>query len=154
MMNRSTFITTSMGASVALPLTAMKSKPLKNNPTTANLAWQKGRSFWPICLDTATLDQGIGIEEKLRLAAEAGFDCVEPWDRELEQYEREGGDLKDIKRLVADLGLYIPSVIGLWNALDVSEEKFEARIEEHCNRLRIVSAMGSQCVQVIPNMKV
>tara|TARA_Y200000002_G_scaffold127863_1_gene105414 strand:- start:21 stop:257 length:237 start_codon:yes stop_codon:yes gene_type:complete len=78
MMNRSTFITTSMGASVALPLTAKKSKPLKNNPTPANLAWQKGRSFWPIYLDTATLDQGIGIEEKLRLAAEAGFNCVEP----------------------------------------------------------------------------
>ena len=66
----------------------------------------------------------------LRVAAEAGFDCVEPWDRELEQYEREGGDLKDIKKLVADLGLYIPSVIGLWNALDISKEKFEARIEE------------------------
>jgi 2-keto-myo-inositol isomerase len=152
-MNRRSFITTSMGASVALPLAAKKSKPLTNNPTPANLAWQNGRSFWPICLDTATLDKGIGIEEKLRLAAEAGFDCVEPWDRELEQYEREGGDLKDIKKLVADLGLYIPSVIGLWNALDVSEEKFEARIEEHRNRLRMVSAIGSQCVQVIPNMK-
>jgi sugar phosphate isomerase/epimerase len=104
-------------------------------------------------LDTASLDKGIGIEEKLRLVAETGFDCDEPWDRELEQYEREGGDLKDSKKLVADLGLYIPSVIGLWNALDVSKEKFEARIEEHRNRLCMVSAIGSQRVQVIPNMK-
>ena len=75
-MNRRSFITTSMGASVALPLAAKKSKPLTNNPTPANLAWQNGRSFWPICLDTATLDKGIGIEEKLRLAAEAGFDTA------------------------------------------------------------------------------
>jgi sugar phosphate isomerase/epimerase len=47
------------------------------------------------------------------LAAEAGFDCVEPWDRELEKYERKGGNLRDIKKLANDLRIYIPSVIGL-----------------------------------------
>ena len=152
-MNRRSFITTSTGATIALPLSGKKSKNLNEDNDSFKLPWQNGRSFWPICLDTATLDKGIGIEEKLHLAAKAGFDCVEPWDRELEKFEKEGGDLKDIKELVSDLGLYIPSVIGLWNAMDVSEEKFESRIEEHRNRLRMVSAIGSHRVQVIPNMK-
>ena len=151
-MNRRSFLTTSLGATTSFPLLAKESKLLSKGSLQPEPSWQNGRSFWPICLDTATLDKSIGIEKKLQLAAEAGFDCVEPWDRELEKYEREGGNLKDIKKLASDLGLYIPSVIGLWNALDVSEDKFKSRIEEHRNRLRMVSAIGSHRVQVIPNM--
>jgi hypothetical protein len=84
--------------------------------------WQNGRSFWPICLDTATLDKKLGIEKKVELAAEAGFDCIEPWDRELADFEKKGGSLSDLGKHITDLGLYVPSVIGLWNALDVSKE--------------------------------
>ena len=154
-MNRRSFVTSSIGTGTGLSLLGKegKSHNLNKKYSATKLTWQNGRSFWPICLDTATLDKEIGIEQKLRLAAEAGFDCVEPWDRELEKYEREGGNLRDIKKLASDLGIYIPSVIGLWNAMDVSEDKFKSRIEEHRNRLRMVSAIGSHRVQVIPNMK-
>ena len=70
-----------------------------------------------------------------------------------DEYEKKGGNLKDLKTLVEDLGLYIPSVIGLWNCMDASEESFNGRLDEHRNRLRMVSAIGSEKVQVIPNMK-
>lgn len=144
-MNRRKFLASSLGTSTVLSLSASATK---KNPT-----WQKGKSYWPICLDTATLSKSIGLEKKLFLASEAGFDCVEPWDWELKKFEDEGGNLKDLKKQIQDLGLYIPSVIGLWNALDVSKESFETRMEEHRNRLRMVSEIGSQHVQVIPNMK-
>ena len=115
-MNRRTFLSASLtSTAVSTPLLGndRNFKATGNTKSGTKLAWQNGKSDWPICLDTATLDKGIGIEQKLRLAAEAGFDCVEPWDRELDQYEKEGGNLKDLKSLVEDLGLYIPSVIGL-----------------------------------------
>ena len=155
-MNRRTFLSASLtSTAVSAPLLGKDRDPKTggNAKSGKKLAWQNGKSYWPICLDTATLDKGIGLEDKLRLAAEAGFDCVEPWDRELDQYEKQGGNLKDIKSLVADLGLYIPSVIGLWNSMDASEESFKTRLDEHRNRLRMVSAIGSRKVQVIPNMK-
>jgi sugar phosphate isomerase/epimerase len=155
-MKRRAFLSTSLASTaVSAPLIGNDhhSKGGENIQSGEKLAWQNGNSYWPICLDTATLDKGIGIEQKLRLAAEAGFDCVEPWDRELDEYEKKGGNLKDLKTLVEDLGLYIPSVIGLWNCMDASEESFKGRLDEHRNRLRMVSAIGSEKVQVIPNMK-
>ncbi|MDG1139910.1 MAG: sugar phosphate isomerase/epimerase [Opitutales bacterium] len=154
-MNRRSFFTSSFGTATALPALA-REETLQGHDTnlgTTELSWQGGRSYWPICLDTATLDKSIGIEAKLRLAANAGFDCVEPWDWELEKYEKEGGDLGNLRNIIRDLGLYVPSVIGLWNALDISRENFNQRLSEHRNRLRMVSLLGSERVQVIPNMK-
>ena len=52
-----------------------------------------GRSPWPICLDTATLASEIPLDEKVELAAGAGFDAIEPWDRELGVYEESGEGL-------------------------------------------------------------
>ena len=39
--------------------------------------WQGGRSPWPLCLDTATI-RPDSLEDKVRIAAEAGFDDNEP----------------------------------------------------------------------------
>ena len=87
-MNRRAFLSTSLASTaVSAPLIGNDhlTKGGENAQSGEKLAWQNGNSYWPICLDTATLDKGIGIEQKLRLAAEAGFDCVEPWDRELDE---------------------------------------------------------------------
>jgi len=115
--------------------------------------WQNGRSRWPICLDTATLSKKLGIKEKVKLVADAGFDCIEPWDWELEFYERNGGNLKDLGKQIKQLGLYVPSVIGLWSGMDTRRENFQNRLGEHRNRLRMVSEIGSQNIQVVPNIK-
>ena len=53
-------------------------------------------------LNTGTLDKGIGIEENWHLVPETSFDCVEPFDRYLDKFEREGGNHTDIKKLVSD----------------------------------------------------
>ena len=125
-------------------------KPVSEKPRNK---WQNGRSRWPVCLDTATLNKKLSIEQKIILAANAGFDCIEPWDGELEAFEKKGGNLKDLGQRIKDLGLYVPSVIGLWSGMDVSREKFKEHLEEHRNRLRIVSEIGSQNIQVVPNFK-
>lgn len=125
----------------------------KTSPQKQKNKWQKGRSRWPICLDTATLSKKLGIKQKIKLAADAGFDCIEPWDGELNTFEKEGGNLADLAKYIRGLGLYVPSVIGLWSGLDVSREKFQNRLQEHRNRLRMVSEVGSQNIQVVPNFK-
>ena len=40
----------------------------------------------------------------------------EPWEGELHEYETSGHDLADLGKRIRDSGLFVPSVIGLWDA--------------------------------------
>ena len=124
-----------------------------NNPkqhTQMAKRYQKGQSPWPICLDTATI-RPASLREKVQIAAKAGYDAIEPWDGELHEFEKSGGNLKDLGSEIKDLGLFVPSVIGLWNSLPPTKAKFEESLNETRNRMRMASDIGSQHIQTIPN---
>src|SRR5690606_20054844 len=112
--------------------------------------FQKGASPWPVCLDTATI-RPASLQDKVKIAARAGYDAIEPWDGELEKYEAEGGNLKDLGKQIKDLGLFVPSVIGLWNALPPTKELFEQSLKDTRNRMRMAAAIGAEHIQTIPN---
>ena len=112
-------------------------------------AYQGGKSPWPLCLDTATI-RPQPLLKKIEVAAAAGFDAIEPWDGELRDFEREGGDLQDLGKRIADAGLFVPSVIGLWDAIPATREAWEAQLPHTRERLRMIAAVGSRQAQVIP----
>ena len=121
----------------------------KSRTSTASSRWQGGRSPWPICLDTATI-RPASLEEKVRVAAQAGFDAIEPWEGELRSYEAEGGSLPDLRKRIEDAGLFVPSVIGIWNAIPPTQAGWEAGLPDVRNRMRMASEIGSQQIQVVP----
>jgi hypothetical protein len=104
---------------------------------------------WPICLDTATI-RPVPLLEKIRIAAEAGYDAIEPWDSELADHERSGGSLADLGKHLRDLGLRVPSVIGLWNAIPETQEAWDAQLPASRDRMRMAHAIGAEHIQVIP----
>lgn len=113
--------------------------------------YQNGKSPWPICLDFATIRPAKGLKEKIDIAIKAGYDAVEPWDSELEEYEKGGGDLKEMAKYLRDHDLFVPSMIGLWGALPESEEAFQKSLPATRNRMRMASEIGCEFVQTIPN---
>jgi 2-keto-myo-inositol isomerase len=118
--------------------------------TTKEKRYQKGASPWPICLDTATI-RPSSLKDKVRIAAKAGYDAIEPWDSELEKFEAEGGNLKDLGKEIRDLGMFVPSVIGLWNALPPTREAFDSSLKDTRRRMRMAADIGSHHIQTIPN---
>lgn len=112
--------------------------------------YQNGASPWPVCLDTATI-RPASLEEKVQIAAEAGFDAIEPWDGELEEYEKQGGNLKELGKRIKDLGLFVPSVIGLWNALPPTQGQWKESLKDTRRRMRMAADIGSEHIQTIPN---
>lgn len=109
----------------------------------APASYQGGVSPWPLCLNTSTI-RPAPLDVKLDAAAEAGFDCVELWIDELEEFENGGGDLKDLAARIRDKGLFVINVIGLWSALPPTQEEWDARLPETRERLRRIGAVGSR----------
>lgn len=112
--------------------------------------YQDGKSPWPICLDTATI-RPASLKEKVAIAAEAGYDAIEPWDGELEEFEKNGGDLKALGREIKERGLFVPSVIGLWNALPPTQKEWEDSLKDTRRRMRMAADIGAEHIQTIPN---
>lgn len=113
--------------------------------------YQKGRSPWPICLDTATIRTAKTLEEKVDIAIKAGYDAIEPWDRELIQFEEQGGNVKALGQKIKQAGLFVPSMIGLWGCIPENEAAFQASLPETKNRMRLAAEIGCSHVQAIPN---
>jgi 2-keto-myo-inositol isomerase len=65
------------------------------------------------CLNTGTL-QGhkLPLPQVVAIAAKVGYQGIEPWIREIQQYVKEGGSLADLKKRIADSGLTVESAIG------------------------------------------
>ena len=149
-MNRRKFVQTATVTSTVVTAISVPGLQAKEQKATRKKRYQNGATHWPICLDTATLSKELTLEEKVKLAADAGFDAIEPWDRELQKHEESGGSLKDLGKEIRDRGLYVPSVIGLWGGLAPSKEIFNQEIDVHKKRLQMISDIGSEHVQVIP----
>ena len=140
-MNRRGFLAAAAGTGVAL-----SAKPaLAQEPKR----YQAGVSPWPLCINTSTI-RPTPFLDKIKIAAETGYDAIEVWINELEEYEEGGGDLKALGQQIKDMGLYVPNVIGLWGAMPEGEEAFEQSLEATRTRMRRCAAVGSEFVAAIP----
>lgn len=111
--------------------------------------YQKGASPWPIALNTSTI-RPAPLETKIEAAVAAGYDGIELWIDDLENYENEGGNLEALGKRIRDRGLFVPNVIGLWGSIPADPAQWEASLGPTRNRMRIMAAVGSQHAACIP----
>ncbi|MDN5204245.1 sugar phosphate isomerase/epimerase family protein [Fulvivirgaceae bacterium BMA10] len=147
-MNRRKFIASGVATGLS---TATFGYNTKEQKRPEEKRYQNGRSPWPICLDTATIRPAKSLAEKVDIAIKAGYDAIEPWDGELADFEKEGGNLKELGQKIRDNGLFVPSMIGLWGCIPENEEAFQESLTATRNRMRMASEIGCQHVQAIPN---
>ena len=132
------------GALAAAPNSAEAAKKEKKAKR-----YQDGVSPWPLTLNSSTI-RPTPLKEKIVIAAETGWDAIEPWINELEQYEEEGGDLKALAAEIKDRGLFVPNIIGLWDCMPATQEAWEASLPATRERMRRSAAVGSEFVAAIP----
>lgn len=64
-------------------------------------------------LNTSTIrGQKVGLAREVEIAAEAGYDAIEPWMGTINDFVKGGGSLKDLGKKARDLGLTVESAIG------------------------------------------
>ncbi|MGD2175168.1 MAG: sugar phosphate isomerase/epimerase family protein [Candidatus Brocadiaceae bacterium] len=95
------------------------------------------------CLNTSTIrGQELGLLEELGVAAEAGYDAVEPWVRELDAYIQQGGTLKEVRRRAEGLDLTIENLVGFFDWVVDDSEQRHAGLEEARRNMHMASEVG------------
>ena len=103
----------------------------------------EGPRKWRYCLNTATImGQKLPLEQSVEIVAAAGYDAIEPWLRELDDYVMRGQSLKDLGKRIADAGLVVPSSIGFAKWIVDDEKERKAGLEQAKRDMERVRAIG------------
>jgi len=123
-------------------------------PAGASTAKQRGQdSSCPFryCLNTSTVrGQKLGLEKEIDVAAEAGYDALEPWVRTIQQYVEAGGKTSDIRKRLADRGLTVESAIAFsrW-IVDDDAERAKA-LKQSRREMDVLAQIGGKRIAAPP----
>lgn len=146
-MNRRRFLqsaTTASAAALSLgSVSAVDRAAYVKSPPTA-------RSF-RYCFNTSTIrEQTKDIREQIRIAATAGYDSLEPWMRHLEAYQKAGGSLTDLRKLLQDSGLTVESAIGFANWIVDDDTQRKAGLEQAKRDMDLLAQIGGTRIAAPP----
>jgi sugar phosphate isomerase/epimerase len=118
---------------------------------TTSSAAQPSKEPFRYCLNTSTISgQQHDIIELVEIAAKAGYDGLEPWIRELDQYVKGGGSLKDLGKRIQDRGLKVASAIGFSEWIVDDPEKRKKGLEDARRSMDIVQQIGGTRIAAPP----
>jgi sugar phosphate isomerase/epimerase len=108
-------------------------------------AGQKMSHPFKYCLNTATIrGQKLGILKEIEIAAQAGYDAIEPWVEAIEEYTRKGGSLKDLSQKIRDSGLTVESAIGFPEWIVDDDDKRAKGMERAKREMEMVAQIGGR----------
>ena len=112
---------------------------------SASPATQDAARPFRYCLNTATIrGQKLGLAKEIEVAAQAGYDAVEPWVRDIQDYLQKGGTLIDLKKRLSDSGLTMESAIAFTEWLIEDDERRTKGLERAKREMDIVAQLGGK----------
>jgi sugar phosphate isomerase/epimerase len=96
------------------------------------------------CLNTSTIEP-TPLLEKIRIAGRIGYDAVELWNREISEFE-EHSSLGELKRIIADAGLRVASMIALEGWTTADGDARTRALDECRHRMDQAAALGSPII--------
>ena len=97
------------------------------------------------CLNTSTISgQKLGIVKEIEIAAQAGYDAIEPWMSAIEAYQKQGGSLKDLANRIKDSGLTVESAIGFPQWIVDDEERRAKGLDQAKREMETVAELGGK----------
>ncbi|MCA9064377.1 MAG: sugar phosphate isomerase/epimerase [Planctomycetaceae bacterium] len=148
--SRRQFFSTSVAAAGAATVGAsFSTAPAPGQVTVPQRSF--GNSF-RYCLNTSTIrGQNLGIEAEIQIAAQAGYDGIEPWIGSLRKYAEDGGSLTDLGKRIADAGLTVDSAIGFARWIVDDEEQRLAGLAEARRDMEMLQQIGGLRIAAPPS---
>ena len=108
-------------------------------------------SGFTYCLNSGTIrGQKLGLVKEIEVAAQAGYQGIEPWVSSIEEYVRGSGSLKDLKKRISDLGLTVESAIGFPEWVVDDDAKRAKGLERAKNEMDLVAQIGGKRMAAPP----
>ena len=140
----------SSGLIVAAALTGSKAAAAEAVSASARAETKMSAPF-VFCLNTSTIrGQKLGIVKEIEVAAQAGFQAIEPWVGTIEEYTKAGGSLNDLKKKIADLGLTVESAIGFPEWIVDDETRRAKGMEQAKREMDLVAQIGGKRLAAPP----
>jgi sugar phosphate isomerase/epimerase len=106
------------------------------------------------CLNTSTVRDKNGksrpIVELIDIAARAGYDAIEPWTSEIDEYLKSGGQLKELRKRIENAGLKVADVIGFSEWIVEDEARRKKGLEQAKRDMGWAAEIGSPHVAAPP----
>lgn len=103
------------------------------------------------CLNTATIrGQKLGIVAEIDIAAKAGYQAIEPWIGDIDEYVKGGGSLKDLASRIHDHGLEVASAIGFAQWIVADDAARAKGLEEAKRSMDLVARLGGTRIAAPP----
>ena len=102
-------------------------------------------------LNTSTIrGQALSVPDQIGVAADAGYEGIEPWIRDVRAFVDGGGKVSDLKRQLDERGLRVVSAIGFakW-IVDDSVTRAEG-LDEARRDMELVRALGGDHIAAPP----
>ena len=108
-------------------------------------------SSFRYCLNTSTISgQQPGIVKYIEIAAEAGYDGIEVWIRDLKQYVEAGNSLSSLAALIRDKGIKVENAIGFAPWLTPGEEAKEKGFSQMREEMLMLKEIGGTRIAAAP----
>jgi len=103
------------------------------------------------CFNTSTIrGQKLPLTAEIDIVARAGYQGIEPWVSEIDEYVRAGGTLPDLRKRFADAGLSVESVIGFAEWIVDDDQRRAKGLEEAKRILDLTAQIGGKRIAAPP----
>lgn len=99
----------------------------------------------PIGLNCGTLNgYKLPLEKQVELVSQAGYDGIEPWTRDIEEYFSRGKKLSDAKKLFEDVNLKVCNLIGFAKCMSDDSNERAKGLEQMKREIEWAAGIGSK----------
>jgi len=103
------------------------------------------------CLNMSTIrGQKLTLPQQVEVAAKAGYQAIEPWMGELDDFVKKGGKLADLRTQIEDVGLTVESAIGFAQWIVDDDEKRKAGLEQAKRDMGTLQQIGGKRIAAPP----
>jgi 2-keto-myo-inositol isomerase len=103
------------------------------------------------CFNTSTImGQKLSLIEEIEVAAKAGYSAIEPWVRKINDYAGSGGNLKDARKRIDDLGLTVESAISFFHWIVDDDSERAKGLEQAKRNMEALAQIGGRRIAAPP----